>query len=316
MTARGMKSGRQQGIRPASSSSKRTNILAGIAFVLVLFVVVTNVILPLLSEPNRTVPDELVGRWTTTAEAYADRAFEVSKTSVLFRTGPGENDFNYHEIKEVTSEAIEAGAILYTFVYSDDLEFLFRYEPVRDVIRFANQLEMSWTRQDSSPTTLASLPTTPTGTAAPPDTTTATQVAEVTQPVDAVPEGTQSNESASRETPGQTEQLIREVFAYRASGRDPFASLLESSDVRPLAQDLRVTTITYDPRYPSASVATLRDTIVGQRYSVRIGDELGRMRVAEISPLQVVLILSEFGSERQVVLRQVRRKPRTVGGGP
>ena len=33
-----------------------------------------------------------------------------------------------------------------------------------------------------------------------------------------------------------------------------------------------------------------------------------RLRVAEIAPGQVVLILSEFGTERQVVLRQRRRQ--------
>ncbi len=106
-------------------------------------------------------------------------------------------------------------------------------------------------------------------------------------------------------------ELLREVFSYRGSGRDPFISLLESGAVRPLVQDLRVTAITYDPRYPAASVAVLRDTIVNQAYSVRVGDELGRLRVVEITPGQVVLVLSEFGSERQVVLRQRRRQEGT-----
>jgi hypothetical protein len=109
------------------------------------------------------------------------------------------------------------------------------------------------------------------------------------------------------QTAGETE-LLREVFSFRGSGRDPFVSLLESGEVRPLVQDLRITAITYDPRYPAASVAVLRDTIVNQAYSVRVGDELGRLRVVEITPGQVVLVLSEFGSERQVVLRQRRRR--------
>ncbi len=109
---------------------------------------------------------------------------------------------------------------------------------------------------------------------------------------------------------GETE-LMREVFSFRGSGRDPFLSLLESGEVRPLIQDLRITSITYDPRYPAASVAVLRDTIVNQAYPVRVGDELGRMRVVEITPGQVVLVISEFGSERQVVLRQRRRQEGT-----
>lgn len=110
-------------------------------------------------------------------------------------------------------------------------------------------------------------------------------------------------------TAAQTE-LMREVFSYRGSGRDPFLSLLNSSDIRPLIEDLRVTSIAYDPRYPAASVAVLRDTIANQAYSVRVGDELGRLRVAEILPGEVVMIITEFGSERQETLRQRRTQER------
>jgi hypothetical protein len=106
-------------------------------------------------------------------------------------------------------------------------------------------------------------------------------------------------------------ELMREVFAYRGSGRDPFLSLLQSGDVRPLIEDLRVTSIAYDPRYPTASVAVLRDTIANEAYSVRVGDMLGRLRVAEILPGEVVMIISEFGSERQEILRQRQTQERT-----
>jgi hypothetical protein len=109
---------------------------------------------------------------------------------------------------------------------------------------------------------------------------------------------------------GQTD-LMREVFSYRGSGRDPFLSLLQSSDIRPLIEDLRVTSIAYDPRYPAASIAVLRDTIANQAYSVRVGDELGRLRVAEIHPGEVVMIVTEFGSERQEILRQRQTQERT-----
>ena len=111
-------------------------------------------------------------------------------------------------------------------------------------------------------------------------------------------------------TAAQTE-LMREVFSYRGSGRDPFMSLLQSDDVRPLIEDLRISTIAYDPRYPSASVAVLRDTVANEAYSVRVGDELGRLRVAQILPGEVVLIVTEFGSERQETLRQRQTQERT-----
>jgi hypothetical protein len=115
---------------------------------------------------------------------------------------------------------------------------------------------------------------------------------------------------AAAQNQGETE-LVREIFSYRGVNRDPFLSLLESGDVRPLVQDLRITSITYDPRYPAASIAVLRDTIVNQSYAVRVGDEVGRIRIAEITPGAVVLVLAEFGSERQVVLRQRRRQEGT-----
>ena len=111
--------------------------------------------------------------------------------------------------------------------------------------------------------------------------------------------------------PAAQTELMREVFAYRGSGRDPFLSLLQSSDIRPLIEDLRITSIAYDPRYPTASVAVLRDTIANEAYAVRVGDELGRLRVAEILPGEVVLIVTEFGSERQETLRQRQTQERT-----
>ena len=103
-------------------------------------------------------------------------------------------------------------------------------------------------------------------------------------------------------------ELVREVFSYRGSGRDPFISLLRSGDVRPLLEDLRVTSINFNPRYPGASVAVLRDTTVQQRYTVRVGDEVGRLRIIAIRESEVMVIIEEFGVERQRVIRMRRRR--------
>lgn len=102
--------------------------------------------------------------------------------------------------------------------------------------------------------------------------------------------------------------LVREVFSYRGAGRDPFQSLLASGEVRPLLEDLRVMTIVYDARYPARSVAVLRDQSVNKRYDVRVDDELGRLRVLEIRPDEVVFMLEEFGVQRQVSLALRRRQ--------
>lgn len=116
---------------------------------------------------------------------------------------------------------------------------------------------------------------------------------------------------APQQVAQQSEQLVREVFSYRGSGRDPFVSLLRTGDVRPLIDDLRVTAINYDPRYPGGSIAVLRDTTVNKRYTVRVGDELGRLRVVEINPDEVMIMIEEFGVERQTALRLRRKREGT-----
>jgi len=116
---------------------------------------------------------------------------------------------------------------------------------------------------------------------------------------------------AQQQTAQGEMELVREVFGYEGSGRDPFESLLRTGDVRPLIEDLRVTVINFDPRYPGASIAVLRDTTVGQRYTVRVGDELGRMRVVEIRSDEVMVVIEEFGVERQMSIRQRRRQEGT-----
>jgi len=106
-------------------------------------------------------------------------------------------------------------------------------------------------------------------------------------------------------------RLLREVFSYRGAGRDPFLSLMRTAGIRPLVQDVRVTGVTFDARYPARSVAMIRDVSQGKRYAVRVGDELGLMRVAEIRRDAVVMTLDDFGVERQVVLQFRRREGQT-----
>lgn len=138
--------------------------------------------------------------------------------------------------------------------------------------------------------------------AATPDQSGAAQAAgTVNQPQGPAPAGSDSAQQ------GET-QLQREVFAYRGAVRDPFLSLIHTGGVRPLLDDLRVTTINYDPRYPSRSVAVLRDVVAGKRYSVHVGDILGRLRILQIRESEVSVTFEEFGVERQDVLRLRRRQ--------
>ena len=98
--------------------------------------------------------------------------------------------------------------------------------------------------------------------------------------------------------------LQRETFAYNGGGRrDPYTSLMSSSDVRPLLSDLRLTAVAFDPvGAGSNSVAILRDTYSKQQYRVRVGQQLGRLRVAGIRQKAVQFTIEEFGFNRQETL--------------
>ena len=106
----------------------------------------------------------------------------------------------------------------------------------------------------------------------------------------------------------QSMTLLREVFAYEGGGRDPFMSLLRSGDVRPLLSDLKLTTIVYDGRYATRSVAVLRDITNRRIYRVKSGDIIGRLKVTQIRPREIVFTVQEFGFERQETLSLGRQE--------
>jgi hypothetical protein len=97
-------------------------------------------------------------------------------------------------------------------------------------------------------------------------------------------------------------EINREVFQYDAAGRrDPFVSLLLTSDLRPLFSDLLLVVINYDPQGRN-SVAIMRDAATKEQYRVRQGQLIGRMRVAAIEPKRVMFTIDEFGFSRQETL--------------
>lgn len=94
----------------------------------------------------------------------------------------------------------------------------------------------------------------------------------------------------------------REVFRYNPDGRrDPFVSLIKSSEIRPVITDLRLTTVAYDAT-GNNSVAVLRDLGTKEQYRVKVGTPLGRMRVVRIDQKAVTFALEEFGFSRQQTL--------------
>jgi len=96
--------------------------------------------------------------------------------------------------------------------------------------------------------------------------------------------------------------INREVFSYEGDGRrDPFVSLLSTSDLKPMLADLKLVGVAYDPRGQN-SVAVLRDITSKDQYKVRVGQTIGRMRVAAIQPKAVIFTIEEFGYSRQELL--------------
>ncbi|HEY9227860.1 MAG TPA: hypothetical protein VIP11_14480 [Gemmatimonadaceae bacterium] len=131
------------------------------------------------------------------------------------------------------------------------------------------------------------------------------------------PAGTQAPgtqlDVATADTSSPPPSIMREVFGYAKEGRrDPFVSLLTTSELRPTMSDLRLTTILQDLGGRN-SVAILRDVASNTQYRVRVGSTLGRMRVSAIRGLTVLLTIDEFGTTRQdsLVLRDSTkvRKP-------
>lgn len=125
----------------------------------------------------------------------------------------------------------------------------------------------------------------------------------------AVPAVSAAAQKPERDTTAQQPvTLLREVFAYEGGGRDPFMSLLKSGDVRPLISDLKLTTVVYDGRFASRSVAILRDITNRRIYRVKAGDIIGRLKVTQIRPREVVFTVQEFGFERQETLSLAKQE--------
>lgn len=103
----------------------------------------------------------------------------------------------------------------------------------------------------------------------------------------------------------------RETFAYRGGSRDPFESLLDMATAGPELPDLILVGIYQDLAYNSNSVALLRDRTNDRRFKLRVGDQLGRLKVAQIRQKDVVFIVEDFGFERQETLSLTKREEET-----
>jgi hypothetical protein len=117
--------------------------------------------------------------------------------------------------------------------------------------------------------------------------------------VRAMAAGAATRPAAEMDTAGGRVVLRREVFSYEQSGRrDPFVSLMTVGELRPMISDLAISGILIDPTGRN-SVAVLRDVSSKEQYRVKVGQQLGRMRVARITQKTVTFTIEEFGFSRQ-----------------
>jgi len=138
----------------------------------------------------------------------------------------------------------------------------------------------------------------------PANVTTATQPAPQPAPAKAGPAAKPAAKDTVRKTveAPATAVFNREVFSYEGAGRrDPFLSLLSTGELRPAFNDLKLVAVAYDPT-GRKSVAVMRDVSTKDQYRVKVGQTLGRMRVAQIHPKSVTFTIDEFGYSRQDVL--------------
>jgi hypothetical protein len=92
--------------------------------------------------------------------------------------------------------------------------------------------------------------------------------------------------------------MLREVFDYNREGRrDPFISLLSTTDLRPVLSDLKLLMTVVDE--PGRSVALVLDGYARKQKTLRVGTRLGRMRVSSIRADAVMFTIEEFGMNRR-----------------
>ena len=118
----------------------------------------------------------------------------------------------------------------------------------------------------------------------------------------AAPDSMRPDPMPADSTAGHETEVQRETFAYSGGTRDPFGSLMNLKNAGPELADLQLVGVYQDLRNSANSVAVLREKVTSRRHKVRVGDQLGRLRVRQILARDVVFNIEDFGYERQETL--------------
>ena len=100
--------------------------------------------------------------------------------------------------------------------------------------------------------------------------------------------------------------LLREVYGWRGTARDPFRALVTVDRGGPELADMTLTSVIYQSSDPSRSIAVFRELGNNDRHTVRQGDRIGRLYVASIEPGMATLTMNDFGTVRRQTY-QLRR---------
>ena len=97
------------------------------------------------------MPPALMGRWTTTNPAYADRYFELSANTIVL--GTGARTRARYSVSRVLHDQDDEG-VLYTVEYTDslggDYAMSFYFDAARGgAVRLKNQLQITWRKATS-----------------------------------------------------------------------------------------------------------------------------------------------------------------------
>ncbi|MEO8199464.1 MAG: hypothetical protein ABI679_02980 [Gemmatimonadota bacterium] len=106
-------------------------------------------------------------------------------------------------------------------------------------------------------------------------------------------------------------EVLRETFAYSGANRDPFVSLIDLPSEGPEFVNLQLVAVYQDLRYAGNSIAVVRDKDANKRYNVRVGDRIGRMKIAQIRQRDVVFTIEDLGFERQETLSLRKQEEHT-----
>jgi hypothetical protein len=116
--------------------------------VISVFILIIVTILICYLKEDESIPDSMIGRWTTSEPRYTDRFFELSKTTVTYGLGGDKKDVC---VISSIEKSVQDNNTLYTINYhnTDGIEFtrsFYHYPGNGGVIKFKNQKGIKWTK--------------------------------------------------------------------------------------------------------------------------------------------------------------------------